>query len=201
MIAIIDYGIGNLNAFVNIYKKLSVPITIAKTKADLEQAEKIVLPGVGAFDYAIDKLNRSGMRDTLDQLVLEKKIPVLGICVGMQILAHSSEEGVLPGLKYIDAVVKKFPENTGFNLPHMGWNDVHPVTSDSIFSGLGVNPLFYFLHSYYFVCKNQGDILATADYVGEFTCAASHENIFGVQFHPEKSHHYGIQLLENFSKL
>lgn len=201
MIAIIDYGVGNLNAFVNIYKKLSIPIIIAKTKADLEQSEKIILPGVGAFDYAIGKLNQSGMRETLDDMILNKKKPVLGICVGMQILAKSSEEGVLPGLGYIDATVKKLPEHTGVNLPHMGWNDVHPENNIPIFASLEQAPLFYFLHSYYFVCNNREDILATAYYGENFTCAAGSGNIFGVQFHPEKSHSYGIRLLENFSKL
>ncbi len=201
MIGIVDYGVGNLNAFVNIYKKLAIPIQILKNSAELEQVEKIILPGVGAFDYAIEKLNQSGMRETLDRMVQQEKKPVLGICVGMQILANSSEEGKLPGLGYIDATVKKFPENKGINLPHMGWNDVQPVPNISIFRGLESAPLFYFLHSYYFVCNNAENIAATANYGDNFTCAAGSGNIFGVQFHPEKSHSYGIRLLENFSKL
>lgn len=202
MIAIVDYGLGNINAFINIFKKLHTPIVVAKNKDTLINAEKIILPGVGAFDFAMNKLNSSGMRETLDDLVLGKKIPVIGICVGMQILANSSDEGRSPGLGYIDSEVKKFqfPENSNIYLPHMGWNDVYPANTSTIFKGLE-NPLFYFLHSYYFKCNNERDILAKSNYGNDFVCATNKENIYGVQFHPEKSHQYGIKLLENFSKL
>ncbi len=204
MIAIINYGLGNIKAFGNIYHKLNIPFSIATKPEDLVGATKIILPGVGDYDYAMERLDKSGMRQPLDALVLEKKMPVLGICVGMQILANSSEEGELPGLGWIDAKVKKFDtskfkQNT--KIPHMGWNDVAPAKNHGLFNGLETNALFYFLHSYYFECNKKDDTLAVANYGGEFACAAHHENIYGVQFHPEKSHQYGIQLLNNFANL
>jgi imidazole glycerol-phosphate synthase subunit HisH len=204
MIAIINYGLGNIKAFGNIYHKLNIPFSIATKSEDLKGATKIILPGVGDYDYAMERLDKSGMREPLDALVLEKKLPVLGICVGMQILANSSEEGELAGLGWIDAKVKKF-DTSKFKqttkIPHMGWNDVAPVKTNGLFNGLETNALFYFLHSYYFECNKEEDALAVANYGGEFACAAHHENIYGVQFHPEKSHQYGIQLLNNFANL
>ncbi|MDX6182209.1 imidazole glycerol phosphate synthase subunit HisH [Flavobacterium sp. Fl-77] len=204
MITIIDYGVGNINAFVNVYKRVNVSTKIAKTTADLEDAQKIILPGVGHFDHAMSELIKSGMREKLDELVMEKKIPVIGICVGMQMMGHSSDEGKLAGLGWIDASIKKFDETKikqVTRLPHMGWNDVNPVILNPLFQGLEKDALFYFLHSYYFECNNPDDILATSDYGGQFACAAHHENIYGIQFHPEKSHHYGETLLHNFAKL
>lgn len=204
MITIVNYGLGNIKAFANIYNKLNVPCIIATNASDLEKADKIILPGVGAFDHAMEQLDSSGMRSTLNQMVLEKKIPVLGICVGMQMLAHSSDEGTLPGLGWVNGTVKKFdPEKLHHttHLPHMGWNDVKPVKQSDLFFDLETHACFYFLHSYYFSCNNSSDISAVTDYGGAFTCAVQHENIFGVQFHPEKSHHYGIQLLKNFANL
>lgn len=204
MITIIDYGVGNINAFVNVYKRLNVPTKIAKTSADLEGAQKLILPGVGHFDYAMSELIKSGMREKLDELVMVKKVPVIGICVGMQMMGYSSDEGTLEGLQWIDASIKKFDETKiqqVTRLPHMGWNDVHPVVLNPLFEGLEKDALFYFLHSYYFYCNSKADILATSEYGGEFTCAAHHENVFGIQFHPEKSHHYGETLLHNFAKL
>lgn len=204
MIVILDYGLGNIKAFLNIFKKLNVSVKIATTESDLDGASKIILPGVGAFDYAITKLNNSGMREKLDDLVLNKKIPVLGICVGMQILANSSEEGKLLGLGYIDGIVKKFDNSTitqRTKLPHMGWNDVIITSENPLFKSLEKESLFYFLHSYYFQCNNQADAIAVTDYGVEFVSAINFENVFGVQFHPEKSHESGIQLLNNFSKL
>ena len=204
MITIIDYGVGNINAFVNVYKRVNVPTKIAKTASDLEDAQKIILPGVGHFDHAMSELIKSGMREKLDELVMIKKVPVIGICVGMQMMANSSDEGNSDGLKWIDASVKKFDETKikqVTRLPHMGWNDVNPSVSNPLFNGLEKDALFYFLHSYYFECNNPTDILATSDYGGQFACAAHHENIYGIQFHPEKSHHYGETLLHNFAKL
>lgn len=204
MITIIDYGVGNINAFVNVYKRVNVQTKIAKTAADLEDAQKLILPGVGHFDHAMSELIKSGMREKLDELVMVQKVPIIGICVGMQMMANSSEEGKLEGLKWIDATVKKFDETKikqVTRLPHMGWNDVHPLISNPLFAGLEKEALFYFLHSYYFECNNATDILATSEYGGEFTCATHHENVYGIQFHPEKSHHYGETLLHNFAKL
>ena len=204
MITIIDYGVGNINAFVNVYKRVDVPVKIAKTAADLEGAEKLILPGVGHFDHAMNQLNNSGMREKLDDLVLNQKIPVIGICVGMQMMANNSDEGEVEGLKWIDATVKKFDEtkiHQVTRLPHMGWNDVKPVPDISLFQGLEKEAIFYFLHTYYFHCNQAQDILAVSEYGGEFASAAHHDNIFGIQFHPEKSHHYGEILLHNFAKL
>lgn len=204
MITIIDYGVGNINAFVNVYKRVNVPTKIARTAADLDGAQKLILPGVGHFDYAMSELIKSGMREKLDELVMVKKVPVIGICVGMQMMGHSSDEGHLEGLKWIDACIKKFDETKiqqVTRLPHMGWNDVHPVISHPLFEGLEKDALFYFLHSYYFECNDVNDILATSEYGGSFTCAAHHNNVYGIQFHPEKSHHYGESLLHNFAKL
>ena len=204
MITIIDYGVGNINAFVNVYKRVNVPVKIAKTSADLEGAVKIILPGVGHFDHAMSELIKSGMREKLDELVMIHKVPVIGICVGMQMMGNSSDEGQLEGLKWIDATIKKFDETKikqVTRLPHMGWNDVKPIVSHTLFAGLEKEALFYFLHSYYFECNNTEDILAISEYGGEFTCAAHHKNVFGIQFHPEKSHSYGETLLHNFAKL
>lgn len=204
MIAIIDYGLGNIKAFVNVYNKLNIPIIIAKQNEDLRNASKIILPGVGAFDFAMDRLNKSGMRQTLDEIVLHRHSAVLGVCVGMQMLAHSSEEGTLKGLGWIDGEVKKFDSSKSIKkipLPHMGWNDVTPIVTNSLFTNLEQGARFYFLHSYYFHCFKRENVLAVTDYCGEFDCAVNSENVFGVQFHPEKSHNYGIQLLKNFAEL
>lgn len=204
MIALIDYGLGNIRAFINIYKKLNIPVKIAQRVDDLTDVTKLILPGVGAFDHAMGQLERSGMRQRLEELVVQNKVPVIGICVGMQMLAHSSEEGKLPGLGWIDASVKKFDEskiNYSTHLPHMGWNDVKAVKESGILKGLENDAMFYFLHSYYFHCNDSLDTIATTNYGIEFSCAINKNNIYGVQFHPEKSHQYGIRLLKNFANL
>ncbi|MDR0261918.1 MAG: imidazole glycerol phosphate synthase subunit HisH [Sphingobacterium sp.] len=204
MITLIDYGVGNINAFVNVYKRLDVPVKIAKTHKELVGAEKLILPGVGHFDHAMTQLNESGMRDTLDELVLEHDIPVIGICVGMQMMAKNSDEGKMDGLGWIDAEVRVFDKkNIDYvtQLPHMGWNDVKPIKDIALFNGLEDDAIFYFLHSYYFKCNRSEDILAITNYGGEFASAAHFRNRYGIQFHPEKSHHYGEVLLGNFAKL
>jgi imidazole glycerol-phosphate synthase subunit HisH len=204
MIGIVDYGLGNIKAFSNVYKTLDIPIKVATKAEDLNNVTKVILPGVGAFDHAMERLEQSGMREKLDELVLDKKVPVLGICVGMQILARSSDEGERSGLSWIDAEVKKFDGATLIhhtNIPHMGWNDVQPVRENRLFSKLEIESRFYFLHSYYFECHDQADAIATTEYGGTFASAVNHDNIYGVQFHPEKSHHYGVQLLQNFANL
>jgi glutamine amidotransferase len=165
---------------------------------------KIILPGVGSFDYAMQRLNDSGMRETLEKKVLEEKIPVLGVCVGMQMLAKTSEEGILPGLGWIDGEVKKFvlpSGSTTMRIPHMGWNTIKPLSQDGLLKGLDNESRFYFLHSYYFKCSHSSDSMALTNYGGDFVSAVNDKNIYGVQFHPEKSHGWGIQLLENFASL
>lgn len=203
MITLVDYGLGNVQAFANIYKRLNIPVQVARVPEELSGAQKIILPGVGAFDWAMQRLQESGMRSCLDDLVLKQHRPILGICVGMQMMARRSDEGSLPGLGWFDAEVKRFDEARFLqktHLPHMGWNDVLPVVDDGLFRGL-VSPRFYFLHTYYFVPGTPAQILATTDYNGTFTSAAHGGHIFGVQFHPEKSHDWGIQLLKNFAEL
>lgn len=204
MIVIIDYGVGNINAFVNIYKSIGVDVKIAKSTLGLANATKLILPGVGHFDYAMDRFNTSGMVEVVTDLVINKKIPVLGICVGMQMLAKSSEEGLLLGLGWVDATVKKIDSSMlkqTTRLPHMGWNDIQVSTNNPLLLKLENKARFYFLHSYYFQCNNYEDSIAITNYGSKFSCAVNHNNIYGVQFHPEKSHHFGIQLLENFSLL
>ena len=204
MIKLIDYGLGNINAFTNIFRQLHVQFGIAKTADELKGATKLVLPGVGAFDHAMNQLNKSGMRENIDEMVLGKKLPVIGVCVGMQMMAESSEEGKLAGLGYLDASVKKFDGSKisySTHLPHMGWNDIKPVKENDILKGLETEAKFYFLHSYYFHCNNKQDTIAVTDYGIEFSCAVNKNNIYGVQFHPEKSHQYGIRLLNNFANL
>ncbi len=204
MIAIIDYGVGNVRAFANVYHNLNIPFIIARENKDLHEAKKIILPGVGTFDYAMQRLNDSGFRDILDHKVLIDKIPVIGICVGMQMLASKTEEGVLPGLRWIDGEVKKFtPPSNGstMRIPHMGWNTIKSRNSNGLLKGLENSSRFYFLHSYYFKCNRPEDVIATTNYNVEFVSGINSENVFGVQFHPEKSHEWGIKLLKNFSML
>ncbi len=206
MIAIIDYGLGNIKAFANVYKRLNIPHCLANTPDKLEQADKIILPGVGAFDYAISLLNNSGMRETLDSLVLDKGLPVLGICVGMQMLADASEEGDSEGLGWISGKVTKLFNSDNarlvkYPLPHMGWNNVVINQNDPLLSGLDANARFYFLHSYHFVCFDADSSLASTEYGIKFSCIIKRGNIYGVQCHPEKSHHNGIMLLKNFASV
>lgn len=203
MITLVSYGLGNVLAFLNVYKRLGVKVVIAENADDLKRASKVILPGVGAFDHAMELLDDSGMRATLEDLALGKRIPVLGVCVGMQILAGSSEEGRRPGLGWITGDVMRFrvTEQNALALPHMGWNDIRLASNDPLFAGLASEARFYFLHSYVMRCDREANVLAVADYGGGFTCAVKEGNIYGVQFHPEKSHHFGAQLLKNFAQL
>lgn len=204
MITIVDYGLGNISAFSNIYKRLNIEHRVAKTAEALAGATKIVLPGVGAFDYAMTLLNQSGMRETLDDLVLKQQVPVLGVCVGMQIMASSSEEGQLAGLNWIQGRVKKFDVTTLTHkptIPHMGWNQFNALEQHPIFTDIDPEQGFYFLHSYYFECEHRSDVFATSEYGIEFSSAVRRQNIFGFQFHPEKSLSNGVALLKNFAGL
>ncbi|MDX2281761.1 MAG: imidazole glycerol phosphate synthase subunit HisH [Saprospiraceae bacterium] len=204
MIGIIDYGLGNINAFLNIYKKLHVPAKRLRILDDFSDVEKLILPGVGAFDHAMESFNKSGIREIVEKMVLTDKVPVIGICVGMQMLAGSSDEGKLHGLGWIPGTVKRFDESKiqfTTHLPHMGWNDVLVKKDSPIFADFPEDPRFYFLHSYYFECSEEKDSIAQSDYGYPFTCSVNRENIYGVQFHPEKSHGFGEKLLENFSKI
>ena len=202
MIGIIDYGLGNIAAFVNIYKQINIELMIIKVPSDLGKINKIILPGVGSFDWAVESLNRSGLRDALNKSVILEKKPILGVCVGMQIMAEQSEEGEEKGLGWIKGSIKKFnhyESDEYYPLPHMGWNQVR-FQKSPISKGLE-EASFYFLHSYYFKNHYENDILATSFYFNKFTSAIHKNNIYGVQFHPEKSHNFGINLLKNFSNL
>lgn len=204
MIAIIDYGLGNVRAFANIYRRLGIEAILARSAGDLDGASHIVLPGVGAFDWAMSRLDRSGMRVALDDLVLRQGKPALGVCVGMQMMAQRSDEGQVPGLGWFEAEVRRFdPEHFEGPacLPHMGWNSVEPCRTSRLLGELGNDARFYFLHSYFFSPEREEDTLATTIYGSRFACVVQKGNIFGVQFHPEKSHQWGVRLLQNFAGL
>ena len=204
MIRIVDYGVGNIQAFVTMFKRLGLPAERAHTPADLADATRLILPGVGAFDHAMQLLNQSAMREPLEAMVLGQQVPVLGVCVGMQMLASGSDEGELPGLNWIPGRVRAFantPEAAQLPMPHMGWNDLQVKPGATLFNGFEPQPRFYFLHSYYFACDDKAHVVATATYGLQFDCVVSKGHIHGVQCHPEKSHHFGAQLLKNFAEL
>jgi imidazole glycerol-phosphate synthase subunit HisH len=204
MIAIVDYGSGNVRAIANIYKRLNVVAYVAARPEELERATKIILPGVGAFDQAMQHLSGSGMRDAVARRVLEERVPLLGICVGMQLLASRSEEGDLPGLGWLNGVVRRFNAAefaTRTQVPHMGWNTIAVARSHPLLAGLTGDSSFYFLHSYYMDCADPGEVLARTEYGRPFDCAVNAGNVHGVQFHPEKSHRNGVQVLKNFAEL
>ena len=202
MITVVDYGLGNIQAIVSIYKFLGISCRIARDSQELSQASRLILPGVGAFDWAMQRLEVSGLRPVLDDLVLGRQVPVLGICVGMQMMANQSEEGSLLGLGWIPGEVKRFDEgllSSKSSLPHMGWNDIDPI-EHPLFANI-LDPRFYFLHSYCFQPDSADQVLAEAYYGYRFAAAVCRDHVIGVQFHPEKSHHWGIQLLQNFAEL
>ena len=204
MIGIVNYGSGNIQAVANIYKRGGISYKIVNTKYDFDEVEKLILPGVGAFDATMKVLNCSGLRDSLDFQVLEKQKPVLGICVGMQIMSNESEEGHEVGLGWIKGKVKKFditklPHKP--YLPHMGWNTIYAISNSALFQNIDKVLGFYFVHSFYFETEERESILAQTDYGDLFTSAVNDRHIFGVQFHPEKSHLNGITLLKNFAHI
>ena len=203
MITIVDYGCGNINAFVNVFKRLNIPTKIAYTKNDFNDTTKIILPGVGAFDHVMSSFNNSGMRDVVEKKIIADNIEVIGICAGMQIMANSSDEGKEKGLGWIDAQVRLFDTSCikyKTKLPHMGWNEI-TRNGNKLFTGIESKARYYFVHSYYFECNNEIDSIASTDYGINFTSAVNKDNIYGVQFHPEKSHQNGQQLLKNFALL
>ena len=203
MIGIVDYGSGNIQAIQNIFTKLKIQTFFVSNPDDLHKADKIILPGVGAFDEAMTQLENSGMKDALNHFALLQKKPVLGICVGMQVMAKSSDEGVMKGLGWFDATVKKIDEARILfkpKLPHMGWNEVQPKQESPLLEGIDLEKGFYFIHSYYFDAHDNKDILLESNYGEVFSCAIRKDNIFGFQFHPEKSHSNGINLFKNFAE-
>lgn len=205
MIKMVDYGVGNIQAFMTLFKRMGLEAERAQVPQDLEGATRLVLPGVGHFDHAMQRLNDSGLRPALEGMVLEQQVPVMGVCVGMQMLAAGSDEGELPGLNWVPGRVRAFsnhPQLANLPMPHMGWNDLQPVAQARLFAtGFDEAPQFYFLHSYYFDALDKADVAATANYGIEFDAVVSRGHIHGVQCHPEKSHHWGAQLLKNFAEL
>jgi imidazole glycerol-phosphate synthase subunit HisH len=202
MLTIVDYGVGNLASMQNMLKKIGVPSLITSSERDIAIAEKLILPGVGAFDTCVEKLQQSGLMEVLNKKVTIEKIPVLGVCVGMQLLAQGSEEGKLPGLGWIEGKIVKFkqeqlPANT--KIPHMGWTDVVVAKQSKLFDDMYDEPRFYFVHSYHAQLSDESDALVYADYGYRFVAAVERANIMGVQFHPEKSHKFGMKLLGNFA--
>ena len=201
MIGIIDYGLGNIKAISNIYNKLKIKNFIIKKPEDFEQAERLILPGVGAFDSAIRNLKERNIFEKINYSVLKKKKKFLGICVGMQTFAKLSEEGELDGLDWIPGNVKKFIYNDNFRLPHMGWNSIKKVKENLLFKDIDNLEYFYFCHSYYFDTRDNNNIITETNYNNNFASSINFNNIYGIQFHPEKSHDNGIKILKNFSEL
>lgn len=203
MILIIDYGVGNVHSILNMFKKIGIDAKLSEHPNEVLSADKVILPGVGSFDYGMKQLKESGYYDTVLKYAREVKKPLLGICLGMQMLGLSSEEGFEPGLGLIPFRNIKFKFNDNkLKVPHMGWNLVKSVKSNEKFSENFTEDFrFYFVHSYYAVCEKQENILLTCDYGFEFSAAVQKDNIYGVQFHPEKSHKFGMQLLKNFAEL
>jgi glutamine amidotransferase len=204
MIVIIDYGMGNLGSIANMFKKVGAESVVTNDVPTIERASKLVLPGVGAFDNGMKKLNDLRLPLVLKKKVTEDKTPVLGICLGMQLLTKGSEEGDLPGLGWIDAETVKFrfdKSDTTLKIPHMGWNSVTLKHKSRIFEEMDEEPRFYFVHSYYVRCNDTSDELATTHYGRDFTSAIKRGNIFGMQFHPEKSHKFGMKVFKNFVNL
>jgi glutamine amidotransferase len=203
MLTIVDYGVGNLASMGNMLKKAGIDSLISSETSAVLDADKLILPGVGAFDTCAGKLQQSGLLETLRVKVLEQKIPVLGVCVGLQLLMERSDEGLLPGLGWIKGRVVRFDQGrmpVGFKIPHMGWTDTLLKKESGLFEGMYEEPRFYFVHSYHVQPDDPGDTLVVADYGYPFVAGIEHANILGVQFHPEKSHKFGMRLLENFVK-
>jgi imidazole glycerol-phosphate synthase subunit HisH len=201
MIAIVDYGMGNLGSIQNMLKKIGAEAVIASDAATISRASKLILPGVGAFDAGMDSLHRSGLLPALQDRVRSAGVPTLGICLGMQLMTRSSSEGERHGLGWIDATTLRFaPADASLKVPHMGWNVARPVRTDALVKALPDEARFYFVHSYYVVCDRPDDVLLVTRHGNEFHSGFRHGNVIGVQFHPEKSHRFGMHLLRNFAE-
>jgi glutamine amidotransferase len=201
MIVIVDYHLGNLGSIKNMLKRIGSEALISSNVSDIEKAEKLILPGVGGFDQGMMNLRNLELVSVLTDTVIQKKTPILGICLGMQLFARKSEEGESTGLGWIDAEVVRFKfddKERHLKIPHMGWNGVRICQNDPLFEEMYPEPRFYFVHSYYVICKNESDIVTKTFHGYEFVSAIKKENIYGVQFHPEKSHKFGMKLLDNF---
>lgn len=198
MIVIVDYGVGNLMSVLNMLRKAGGETVVSSDAGQILAADKLLLPGVGHFDHGMKMLNASGLREPLDRFALELRRPVLGICLGAQILGRGSEEGETPGLGWIDMVCKRLPASPGLRVPHMGWNQINQRKPSPLLDGMAEDARFYFVHSFCMHCTDPGDVLATAVHGVEFTCAVQRGNIAGTQFHPEKSLRHGLALVRAF---
>lgn len=201
MIVIVDYGMGNLGSIVNMFKRIGVDSFISGNIDDIESADKILLPGVGSFDKAMERIENLGLKTVLNRQALILKKPVLGICLGMQLLTLGSEEGSLPGFGWIDAKTYRFPQISGLRIPHMGWNNVKETTPSKLTKDLNKESRFYFVHSYHVIVDNPENSILKSTYGISFDAAIQKDNIYGAQFHPEKSHKFGMQLLTNFASI
>lgn len=201
MIVIVDYGMGNLASIANMGRRAGGSWVISGDPNVIVKAHKLVLPGVGAYDNGMLSMRERGLIPILNDLVIDRKIPILGICLGVQLFTRCSEEGHLPGLNWIAANTRRFSfsrEQASMKIPHMGWNFIEPAKKDSLLSDLPPDPRFYFVHSYYLDCDDASDVLAWTTYGARFASVVRRGNIWGTQFHPEKSHKYGLALLKNF---
>lgn len=204
MLVIVDYGLGNLGSILNMLKRIGANAVFSSDAGQIEKADKIIFSGVGSFDHGITQLEKLCLLEVLNRKALVEKIPILGICLGLQLFAKKSEEGKMPGLGWIDSDVIKFrhsEKGSFLKVPYMGWNSVVLKKESRLFRGLESESRFYFLHSYHLSCANCSDTLVTSNYGYEFIAGIERENILGVQFHPEKSHRFGMQLLKNFVEL
>lgn len=202
MITIVNYGMGNLGSMLNMFKRIGAKACLESDPKALRYAEKLVLPGVGAFDAAMQRINSVSMlREVLDHKALDERVPILGVCLGMQLLTHSSQEGQLAGLGWIPGVSRRFPNREGLKVPHMGWNVARPNTPSLLTSNTGMEPRYYFVHSYYVQVDDPAHSIMRTQYGVDFDSAIGRDNIYGVQFHPEKSHRFGMQILQNFAEL
>lgn len=201
MITVIDYGVGNMGSIRNMFKRLDIEVQITSDLDLIGKARKILLPGVGAFDNGMAHLNRGDLRAVLDRKAMQEKIPVLGICLGMQLMTRSSDEGGLPGLGWVAGKTTRIPPAPGLKVPHMGWNEVRPTQPDPLTGNLPDEPRFYFVHSYCVQVDNPSHSILKATHGIEFDAAFHADNLFGAQFHPEKSHRFGMKLLQNFADL
>ena len=201
MITIIDYGMGNLGSVVNMLRRIEVGCEVTGDPARIAEASHILLPGVGAFDAAMERIDASGIRPVLDDKALHQRVPVLGICLGMQLLTRGSEEGVRPGLGWIPGKTRRLPNSLGIKIPHMGWNVAVRTRPCALTDRLEGEIRFYFVHTYCVKTDDPHDTVMQTRYGTDFAAAVQRDNIMGVQFHPEKSHRFGMQLLRNFAEL